>query len=68
MTEGIIQKILDKKRRDARNTSFSDSVRISMLFDELEQELIKEIKEHQFDTDKYFDDTIKTQLIGDDKE
>jgi hypothetical protein len=68
MTEGIIQKTIEKTKRNARNTSFSDSVRVSMLLNELEQELIAEIKKefNIYSVDWYLlQDLIKKKLIGD---
>lgn len=86
MTDGIIQQAINKKKRDvsllavvkspldafSNNTSFSDSVRMSMLLNELEQELIAEI-EKRFN-DKYCrhfnfsGEEIREYLIGDNQE
>jgi hypothetical protein len=56
MTDGIIQKILRRHELTCK-----DALKI-------EQELVQAIKDYHFDNDKYFDDTIKQQLIGDNNE
>ena len=66
MTDGIIQKVF-KKHNEIRGYNFIPVTHFGLdnLFDNLEKELIEAIKSQQFDTDKYFDDTIKEVLIGD---
>lgn len=60
MKDGIIQKIFKDYLNQLDNIPWDKKD-----LNELEQELIQAIKAHTFDSDAYFNDTIKEQLIGD---
>jgi hypothetical protein len=69
VTEGIIQKVFNKYTAKHEVIPFAVSlVDVNDVIKKLQQELIAEINSYSFDTDKYFDDTIKEALIGDNQE
>lgn len=65
MTEGIIQKEFKTMYEDIQYYKEHDcEVKPEAVLDDLQHRIIITIKQHKFDTDKYFDDTIKEWLIG----
>jgi len=71
MTEGIIQKVFAKYYTNGFEVDIDDNtvnVIPQSTLEDAFKELISEIKNYHFDNDKYFDDTIKQTLIGDNQE
>lgn len=62
MQDGIILPIINKYRMDYKKYSEYD---YRTILDLVHQELIEKIRQHHFDDDAYFNDSIKQVLIGD---
>jgi hypothetical protein len=59
MTDGIIDKVFEPHEKDYRLTMYGTRVLLK-----IKQELKSEIENYHFDDDLYFDDLIKSILLG----